>query len=943
MSRTPVTRVLLIGCDAADWKVINPLLDAGKMPNLERVVNNGVLGNLATLHPDLSPMLWTSIATGKRPFKHGIYGFSEPDPHTGYIRPITNVSRRTKAVWNILSQVGRKCAVIGWWPSHPAEPINGVMVSNHYQRAAGPVDKPWPMRPGTVHPTRIVKNLAALRWHPQHLEAGHILPFVPELARVDQDKDQRLGSLAKIICETCTIRDASLAILEHEPWDFAAVYFDGIDHFSHAFMRYHPPRLDWVPEEDYEIYRHVVEGGYCLHDIILGQLLECTDRETTVILVSDHGFRSDNLRPRQVPREPAGPAVQHRHYGIFAMMGPGIKRDDRIYGANLLDVCPTILTLFGQPAGLDMDGKTLTDAFESPPRVWTIPSWDEVSGPAGMHPPGKRIDPVEAREAINQLVALGYIEKPDENREKAVANTVRELDYNLARAYMDAGRHVDAAGLLEDLLERWPDQYRFGIQLVTCYQALERIRDARGLLEELFERKQKNAAQARERLGEWSGRHEGQKFEDLSEAEQLELRDLQAEATVNRFSMEYLMGTLLLAEGEEQRALGHLQRAEKADGSQPGLYLKIGGAHLGLKRWEEAERSFRRALDLDPDSADAHLGLGQCFLGTRRNTDAAEACTKAVSLLFHNPRGHFLLGVAMHRLGEVERAIQALTVAISQNPNFPEAHRRLAYIYKWRIHDHLKAAEHRMLARRASGRIRTLKAAAVPPVPPGRGEKRVPEGAPESNKSPQTGHLPPVPSTRADPAETITTVSGLPRSGTSMMMQMLRAGGFPVLADGLRKEDEDNPRGYCEYEKAKRLREDTSWLPGAKGKAVKVIAQLLPCLPPQHSYRVLFMERDIREILMSQKKMMERTGTKGARLSDASLAGVFHGQVSSARELLQAGNIPVLYVRYSDVIARPRETAARVNAFLGGNLDEAAMAEAVSPGLYRQRADRDKD
>ena len=103
----PHRKILLVGWDAADWKVITPLVDAGKMPNIQRLIEHGVMGNLATLYPVLSPMLWTSIATGKRPFKHGIHGFSEPDPHTGGIRPITNLSRKTKAVWNILNQNGQ--------------------------------------------------------------------------------------------------------------------------------------------------------------------------------------------------------------------------------------------------------------------------------------------------------------------------------------------------------------------------------------------------------------------------------------------------------------------------------------------------------------------------------------------------------------------------------------------------------------------------------------------------------------------------------------------------------------------------------------------------------------------------------------------------------------------------------------------------------------------
>ena len=208
-----------LGCRRLESPSI-PCWIPGRCPNLERMVDNGVIGNLATLSPDLSPMLWTSIATGKRPFKHGVYGFTEPDPHSGGLRPITNLSRRTKALWNILSQKGLKCSVVGWWPSHPVEPINGVMVSNHFQTTVGPLDKPWPIRPGTVHPRRIEKHLAPLRWHPQNLDAGHILPFVPRAADVDQEKDQRLSTLAKIICETCTIRDVAVAILQNEPWGF---------------------------------------------------------------------------------------------------------------------------------------------------------------------------------------------------------------------------------------------------------------------------------------------------------------------------------------------------------------------------------------------------------------------------------------------------------------------------------------------------------------------------------------------------------------------------------------------------------------------------------------------------------------------------------------------------------------------------------------------------
>src|SRR5215472_4656502 len=143
----PQRRVLLVGWDAADWKVIRPLIQAGKMPNVQRLVEQGSSGQIATLHPPLSPMLWTSIATGKRPFKHGVLGFTEPTPDARGIQPVTNLSRKAKALWNILNQNDLRSIVVGWWPSHPAEPISGVMVSDHFHRVSGPLENGWRLQP----------------------------------------------------------------------------------------------------------------------------------------------------------------------------------------------------------------------------------------------------------------------------------------------------------------------------------------------------------------------------------------------------------------------------------------------------------------------------------------------------------------------------------------------------------------------------------------------------------------------------------------------------------------------------------------------------------------------------------------------------------------------------------------------------------------------------
>ncbi len=340
-------KVLLIGWDAADWEHINPLLEEGLMPTLDGLISRGVIGNLATLQPVLSPMLWNSAATGKFADKHGIHGFIEPDPVNGGARPYTSTSRKVKAIWNILSQSNLRSNIVGWWASHPAEPIAGTIVTNAFTGVRFDPEQGWKIPPGTIHPEEKAQKFGQFRFFPTELNQHHILPFIPNAAKIDQVKDRRLQPFAKILSDAISIHAVATALMEFEEWDFTAIYYDAIDHFSHAFMAFHPPKSPWISDEDFEMYRDVVRGAYRFHDLMLHRLLHLAGPETTVILCSDHGFESGSQRPQGIPREPAGPAIWHRQFGVFVMAGPGIKCDERIYGASLIDITPTILTLFG--------------------------------------------------------------------------------------------------------------------------------------------------------------------------------------------------------------------------------------------------------------------------------------------------------------------------------------------------------------------------------------------------------------------------------------------------------------------------------------------------------------------------------------------------------------------------------------------------------------------
>ena len=186
--------------------------------------------------------------------------------------------------------------------------------------------------------------------------------------------------------------------------------------------------------------------------------------------------------------------------------------------------------------------------------------------------------------------------------------------------------------------------------------------------------------------------------------------------------------------------------------------------------------------------------------------------------------------------------------------------------------------------------------------------------------------------------ETITIVSGLPRSGTSMMMKMLEAGGLQILQDHIRTPNKDNPKGYYEFERVKKLPGDTEWLDEAVGKVVKIITQLLMHLPDSYSYRVLVMRRSIPEILASQAKMLERRGEAGGGVDDAQMTALFEKHLKQVYAWMdEKPNVEYLDVSYNQALTEPLPIIDQIQAFLGCELDKAAMATVVDPSLYRNR------
>ena len=634
-------KLLLIGWDAADWQMIHPLLDAGRMPNLRRLVEHGVIGNLLTLQPMLSPILWTSIATGKRAYLHGVHGFVEPTPDGTALRPVASSTRKCKAFWNILAESGRRCHALGWYASHPAEKINGVCVSHQFPVApASATPSSWPPQPNSVCPWEIADSLTELRIHPREINGATLSQFIPTAAQLDQGNPEvrrLLAGFARRLAECASLHAVTTAVMEEVPWDFCTVYYEAIDHIGHDFMPFHPPRMEQVNPDLFEAFSGVMNATYELHDQMLGRLIDLAGAEAHVMIVSDHGFLNGERRPSG----DVDPAQWHRNFGIFVYAGPGVREDEIIQGATLLDIAPTVLAMFGLPVGRDMEGKVLVNAFEQMPEIERIASWETASVSAPMTKTSIseiQDDPEAAAAALRQLVELGYLDAPGEDTQRNIARARAEQKFNLACSFIEGKKTARALELAEQLAAEFPREARYAILV-------------------------------------------GQAAVSAGSAESLQ----KALTTLERLQPDHkhvllFRGFHSWCAGNIAGALEHFQAAAENGPRDPWLLCRIGRAFLRLRRWAEAEKVFRDSLTLDADNAETYYGLSIALPRQGRLEEGLECGLKAISLLHDFPLAHFQLGAILSRLGWYERALQAFAICLAMRPDFALAHRYVSRI-----------------------------------------------------------------------------------------------------------------------------------------------------------------------------------------------------------------------------------------------------------------------
>ncbi len=664
-------RLLIIGWDAADWILIDRLFAAGKMPNLRRLVDAGARADLSTLEPKLSPLLWTSIATGKTADKHGILNFVEPKPEGGGLRLSASTSRKTKALWNILSQNGLTTNVIGWYASHPAEPIRGSITTNMLQEGEpSDASAPWPLVASTVHPEEQRDAIAAARQRARAFPREVLRELLPKAEDLGSN-DPRVVNLTKLMSYAMSIERAALvALTSGAPWDATMVFFDAIDTVGHHFMQFVAPKMAHVSERELRMFGAVMDRVYEWHDAALGRLLAAAGAETTVLLLSDHGFHSDHLRPNLSDLPPERrmelESSWHRPFGVLVASGPGIARGCALASPNILDVAPTALALLGVAVGEDFDGRVLSEALSealsevlsealseahseahsevlaggvTAERITRIPSWDLVDGDAGLHPADLRQDPFEAADALQQLVDLGYMAALPADVQGQVDLVRRESSFNLAVALMTRRRAGEAAAVFEKLVAEKPADARYALCLGNSLLAAGRFAEA--------------AAASKAFLAQ-SG-------------ESLEARMLHAVA--------------LAYAGDLTAALRESETIERTAAARPELAIALAGVLAACSRHREARAYFEAAKQHNARDSAAHVGLARSALALGEFEVAAEHALDALDLTQALPEAHFVLGAALAWHGDLANAATSLAFALKFDAGHLDAQRFLTLVH----------------------------------------------------------------------------------------------------------------------------------------------------------------------------------------------------------------------------------------------------------------------
>ena len=681
-------RVLLIGLDSADWDVLDPLIARGEVPNLARLKSSGAWARLRSNVPTLSPILWTTVATGKAPDKHGVNDFLVADPRTGRKVPINSTFRRTKALWNILSDAGVTSDFIAWWASWPAEAVRGHLVSDRVSYSTFSFAASQDSR-GAVYPPEYAATVERLRVSEASINYRQVARFLHvsegefHRARVVAGRKgpvsetlESINVFTRVLAATETYRRVALDLLDAgarsaAPARLSAVYFEGIDEVNHRFAHCAPPREPLCPAGDYDRFKDAVTAFYRYQDEIVGEL-QAKAPGSTVLILSDHGFSSGANRPRTAKPfiEGGDPGRWHDLYGIFIAGGPS-TRNGEMPVVTLYDIAPTILHLLGLPVPDDMPGRVLEAAlspdFMARHPIVRAPSYEGLpeageqrqADAQGVAAPGQgEILPDAADdEVVNKLRSLGYVNGG--NRGGAAASASGEAGSAPAGARAPAGPDAGSeSGGIPTLL--------FHTNLARVYLQKKQYDLAEAEYRQAL-RIQPGSAQA---LGGLAVLYEA-KGEPEKALETV--RNMVRQAPAGDPGPLVKVAELFIQLNRAEDGVAFLTRLQLPKGGGPksevARWVALGMLHTAAGNAREAESSLLKALGLEPTSVNAMQELFALYDAQGRAQDLEPRLRAALSRDPRSAMHHNWLGLIAKRRGDLKGAEAEFQKALALAPD----------------------------------------------------------------------------------------------------------------------------------------------------------------------------------------------------------------------------------------------------------------------------------
>jgi tetratricopeptide (TPR) repeat protein/predicted AlkP superfamily phosphohydrolase/phosphomutase len=611
-------KVFVLGLDAYDWIIMDKVAESVDLANIRKIRREGAWGDLESIEPLVSPLIWTTMVTGVTPDIHGITDFLVRDPATGEDIPVTSSMRKVPAIWNMTSLFDLTCGFIGWFASFPAEHVKGFIVSDRFgYHMFDPAWKKGGRSPsvGLTYPATVFDEIEPLTVDPEDVDAD-MARYIRGEIKPERDQAGGAGaqgghgppdpetSLRQVISSYRTYENVMKKLYPEYAPDIFAVYFEFTDSVCHLFMKSMAPAMNDVSAEDARRYGGAIAATYAEADRLLGDVLDMLDDDTVLLVVSDHGFKSGEFRPLSDSRIGFGQAVDwHRIKGSIAMYGNIVKPGYEIKGASVIDIGPTLLYLLGLPVDSKMMGKVLLDAFTdewvgSHPVNYTS-AYDSL-----IAPPAASTDAGPGSQALkDKLVSLGYVA----GGQSSLAN--------LANYYHKNGKYAEAIEIYKQMLEAEPDNIDAKIGMSTAYIKSGKAELGVRMLNEILERHPDN------------------------------------------LEVLHTLGNYYVDAGDGPMALAVAERALKVDANNGESHFIKGIGLQRMGRYQEAAEAFRKAITLAPDMPEIYADLAMIYVNSGRAQEAMDLVDKALELSPERPDILYIKGLALGRMGNTVEAL----------------------------------------------------------------------------------------------------------------------------------------------------------------------------------------------------------------------------------------------------------------------------------------------